>query len=117
MGKMMNESLKDLAIRYLKRKGYSLEKDYSQEGQSGIVRKFDLFARRGDTAYPVWIKNWKRTVGVNIVINIDKASEDIEAARPILISNKFSDHARAYANRNRRGIQLITKSEIQRSLR
>jgi len=63
------------------------------------------------------VKDWKRTVGVNIVINIDKASEDIGFTRPILVAGNFSDHARAYSNRNRRGIQLLTKSEILRSLR
>jgi len=61
------------------------------------------------------IKDWNRTVGVNVVIALDKASQDKAFANPILVAGRFSEHARAYANR--RGIMLITKAKIVRSLR
>jgi len=60
------------------------------------------------------IKDWNRTVGVNVVITLDKASQGKAFANPILVAERFSEHARAYANR--RGIMLITKAEILRSL-
>ncbi len=111
---MESLSLFDLALRYFKSKGYRLEGEVCCEGYSGSSRKFDLVVSKGNEKHPVWIKDWKRTVGVNIVINIDRASDDAGYSNPILIAEKFSDHAKAYANR--RGIRLITRSEMIRSL-
>jgi len=54
----------------------------------------------------VWIREWKRTVGVNMVINMDKAAEDVGIPGPVMTSSKFSGHAKAYANR--RGVTLFT---------
>jgi len=56
-----------------------------------------------------------RTIGINVVINLDKASEDVGLANPIIIGEKFSDHAKSYANR--RKIILLTKQQILASLR
>jgi hypothetical protein len=53
-------------------------------------------------------------VGVNMVINLDKAAADVGLPNPIMIAEKFSGHAKAYANR--RGILLLTKREIIRRL-
>jgi len=77
---------------------------------SGLSHKFDVLIRKGDEQRLVWIKEWKRTVGVNMVINMDKAAEDVGLPGPIMISEKFSGHAKAYANR--RGVTLLTKREI-----
>jgi len=112
---MSRPSLIDLAIRYFTRRGYKLKKDISQEGFSGSSRKFDLLVRKGEEMHPVSVKDWNRTVGVNIVINMDRASQDAGLSNPILIAEKFSEHAKAYANR--KGIKLITKSEMRRTLR
>jgi len=111
---MRRTHLIDLAVAYFKQRGYKLEMNMSQEGISGLDRKFDLITRKGNETHPVWVRDWNRTVGVNIVINIDKSSEDAGYSSPILIADKFSDHAKAYANR--RGVKLITRSEIRRSL-
>jgi len=112
---MKRESLLDLAVRYFRRRGYLLEEDVSREGLSGVLRNVDLLVRRGREQYPVWVKDWRRTVGINVVINVDRASEDAGFSRPIIVADKFSDHAKAYANR--RGVRLLTRSEIRRSLR
>lgn len=111
----MGYSLTELAMKYFKKRGYKIEQDVSLEGFSGLTRKFDLLIRRGNERRIVWIKDWNRTVGVNIVISIDKASADVGLTRPIIVSDKFSGHAKAYANR--RGITLLTKREILRYLR
>ncbi|HDI11971.1 MAG TPA: hypothetical protein ENF63_00075 [Candidatus Bathyarchaeota archaeon] len=111
----MSHSLADLARKYFRKKGYKVEDNVSIEGFSGLTRKFDLLIQRGSERRIVWIKDWNRTVGVNIVINIDKASADVGLTHPIIISDKFSGHAKAYANR--RGITLLTKREILRYLR
>ncbi len=109
-------NLVQLATRYFKKKGYEVEREtMTLEGYSGISRKFDLIVQRGRLVQGVWIKDWKRTIGVNVVINLDKASEDVGLKNPIIIGDKFSDHAKSYANR--RKITLLTKRRMYMSLR
>ena len=109
-------SLMQLAILYFRKKGYKVEREMTtREGYSGISRKFDLIVQRGRLAQGVWVRDWKRTIGVNIVINLDKASEDVGLSNPIIIGENFSDHAKSYANR--RKITLLTKRRISMSLR
>jgi hypothetical protein len=111
---MSRLSLANLAVKYFRQNGYKIEKDAVLEGVSGLSRKFDLVLRKGREKRSVWIKDWKRTVGVNMVINIDQAAEDVGFPKPIIISEKFSGHAKAYANR--RGITLLSKQQILRLL-
>lgn len=112
---MATPNLFDLAVEYFRRRGYKIEKSVRHEGFSGLPRSFDLIVSRDNERHPVWIRDWKRTVGINIVINMDRASDDTGHSTPILVADKFSDHAKAYANR--RAIRLITKSEIVMTLR
>ena len=72
---MSRLSLKNLATKYFRQNGYLTEKDAVLEGVSGVSQKFDLIIRRGREKRSVWIKDWNRTVGVNIVINIDRAQK------------------------------------------
>ena len=111
---MSRLSLANLAVKYFRQNGYLTERDTVLEGVSGVSRRFDLVIRRGKENRSVWIKDWDRTVGVNIVINIDKAAEDVGFPKPIIIAEKFSGHAKAYANR--RGITLLSKQQILRLL-
>jgi hypothetical protein len=104
------------AVRYFKKEGYKVEREMTTlEGFSGISRKFDLIVQKGRVTQAVWVRDWDRTIGVNVVINLDKASEDVSLSNPILIGEKFSDHAKAYANR--RKIMLLTKRQTALSLR
>jgi hypothetical protein len=111
---MSRLSLANLAVKYFRQNGYKIEKNAVLEGISGLSHKFDLVLWKGREKRSVWIKDWKRTVGVNMVINIDKAAEDVGFPKPIIISGKFSGHAKAYANR--RGISLLSKQQILRML-
>jgi hypothetical protein len=85
------------------------------ESLSGISRKFDLVVQKGRLAQGVWIRDWNRTIGINIIINLDKTSENVGLSNPIVIGEKFSDHAKLYAYR--RKVTLLTKQQIDRSLR
>ena len=106
----------EASMKYFKKMGYKIrQKKVAVEGFSGIIRKFDLIVQKGRKEQGVWIRDWNRTIGVNIIINLDKASEDVGLSNPIIIGGKFSDHAKAYANR--RKIMLLTKRQILRSLR
>jgi hypothetical protein len=109
-------SLLELAVRYFKKENYKVERENTTlEGFSGISRRFDLIVQKGRVAQGVWIRDWNRTIGINVVITLDKASEDVSLSNPILVGEKFSDHAKAYANR--RKITLLTKRQIALTLR
>ena len=104
------------AVHYFKKDGYKVEQDATTlEGFSGVSRGFDLIVQKGRVEQGVWVRDWNRTIGVNVIINIDKASEDVGLAVPIIVGEKFSDHAKSYANR--RKITLLTKRQIALSLR
>jgi hypothetical protein len=107
--------LMTLAMKYFTREGYTIEESITKDGYSGILRSFDLIIKKKNSLQGVWIRDWKRTIGVNIVINVDKASYDVGFANPIIIGEKFSDHAKAYANR--RQVLLLTKRQLMLSLR
>jgi hypothetical protein len=103
-------TLKDLAVNYFRKKGFKIESDVFIEGFSGLPQHFDLVVAKSTEHQVVQVLSWKRTVGVNIVINLDKASEDVGFKKPIVISEKFSSHAKAYANR--KGITLLTRRDL-----
>lgn len=107
--------LKRLVVEYFKRKGYKVEEGVGLEGYRGILRNFDLIIQKGRLTQGVWIKDWRRTIGINVLIKLDTASEEVSLPNPIIIGEKFSDHAKSYANR--RKIILLTKRQILQSLR
>jgi len=112
---MSAASLMDAVVTYFRQKGYKIERDTHWEGKkSGLSHKFDLLIRKSNEQRLVWIRSWRRTVGVNMIINMDKAAEDVGIPAPIMISQQFSGHAKAYANR--RGITLLTRREILQRL-
>ncbi|MEM2995414.1 MAG: restriction endonuclease [Candidatus Bathyarchaeia archaeon] len=114
--KKKTSPLLELAINYFERNGYHVERENTAlEGFSGVLWKFDLIVQKGKTAHGVWVKEWSKTIGINTIINIDKASEDVRLANPIIVGEKFSDHAKAYANR--RKILLLTKRQLSPKLR
>jgi len=108
--------LAEMAVRYFAKAGYKVRQETTAlEGYTGVSRKFDLIVQKGRAAQGVWIRDWNRTVGINVVINLDKASEDAGLSTPILVGENFSDHAKAYANR--RKITLLTRQQMTLSLR
>ena len=106
----------DLAVQFFKKEGYRVkEEDVVLEGYSGISRRFDLVVQKGRLEQGVWIRAWNRTIGVNVIIGLDMASDDVGLSNPILIGEKFSDHAKSYSNR--RKITLLTRQKLAMSLR
>jgi len=101
----------ELAIQYFKKEGYKVNRqNVVMEGYSGENRYFDLIVQKGRLEQGVWVRDWNRTVGVNLIIWLDTASEDVGLGSPIMIAEKFSDHAKSYSNR--RKITLLTKQKI-----
>jgi hypothetical protein len=108
--------LVDLAVQYFKKEGYKVNHESTVlEGFSGNSRRFDLIVQKGRVEQGVWIRDWNRTIGVNIIIGLDTSSEDVGLSSPIMIGDKFSDHAKSYSNR--RKIMLLTKQKMAMSLR
>jgi len=108
--------LVDIALQYFKKEGYKVNQENAViEGYSGISRKFDLIVQKGRSEQGVWIRDWNRTIGVNVIIGLDTASDDVGLSSPIMIGEKFSDHAKSYSNR--RKITLLTKQKLIMSLR
>ena len=103
-------------VQYFKKEGYKVEqKETTLEGFSGTARRFDLIVQKAQVEHGIWIRDWNRTIGVNVIINVDKASEDVGLSSPIIVGEKFSDHAKSYANRGK--ITLLTKRQMLQSLR
>jgi hypothetical protein len=112
----VSPALMQHVVQYFKKEGYKVEQNETVlEGFSGITRRFDLIVKKGQVEHGVWIREWNRTIGVNVVINVDRASEDVGLSTPILVGDKFSDHAKSYANR--RKITLLTRRQMAQSLR
>jgi hypothetical protein len=111
-----NSKLMAIARIYFKKEGYRLKNEaISVEGDSGVIRHFDLVVQKGRDEQVVWIRDWNRTIGVNVIIGLDTASTDIGMPNPIMIGEKFSDHAKSYSNR--RKIMLLTKQKLTTSFR
>jgi hypothetical protein len=103
--------LMDLAIQYFKKEGYRVNSENAMlEGHSGVTRHFDFIVQKGRLEQGVWVRDWNRTIGVNVIINLDTASEDADLSSPIMIGEKFSDHAKSYSNR--RKLTLLTKQKL-----
>jgi hypothetical protein len=101
-----------MALAYFKKEGFKINcENATMEGQSGISRHFDLIIQKGRYEQSVWIRDWNRTIGVNVIITLDTASEDVGLSSPIMVGEKFSDHAKSYSNR--RKITLLTKQKIE----
>jgi hypothetical protein len=106
-----NAHLVELAVQYFKKEGYKITREgVVLEGFSGATRHFDLVVQKGRVEQGVWVRDWNRTIGVNLIIGLDTASEDVGLGSPIMIADKFSDHAKSYSNR--RKITLLTKQKI-----
>ncbi len=103
--------LLELAVQYFKKEGFKVNaENVMMEGHSGVIRHFDLVVQKGRYEQGVWVRDWNRTIGVNVIINLDSSSDDVGLSSPIMIGEKFSDHAKSYSNR--RKINLLTKQKI-----
>ena len=104
-------ALRDQAALFFKKEGYKVNnEDITIEGNSGVSRHFDMIVQKGRMEQGVWVRDWNRTIGVNVIINLDTASDDVGLSSPIMIGEKFSDHAKSYSNR--RKITLLTKQKL-----
>jgi hypothetical protein len=112
---MSEKSLISLTINHFKRRGFEVERDVLIFGISRMPQAFDLRAKKGDKEYFIYVREWNRTVGINMIIKIDRAIEDAGYGEAIFVAKKFSDHARSYSAR--RGMLLLTPRELDQDPR
>lgn len=112
--RMREQPLVKLASRLFKRRGYAVKERVMMGGFSGVLQRFDLLITKSKEQRLVSVMDWKKTVGVNMIIKVDRASEDVGIPHPVVVAPKFSDHAQAYAHR--RNVTLITTREIMKEL-
>lgn len=111
----LSSRLVDIAVNYFKKEGYKVKTEAAElEGNSGVTRRFDFIVQKGHDEYGVWLRDWNRTIGVNVIISLDTSSADVGLTNPIMIGEKFSDHAKSYSNR--RKITLLTRHKMITSL-
>ena len=108
--------LMEIAVSYFKKEGYKVKTEAaSLDGFSGVTRRFDFIVQTGRDEQVVRLRDWNRAIGVNVIINLDTSSADVGLSNPIMIGEKFSDHAKSYSNR--RKIMLLTRQKMASSLR
>ena len=61
---------------------------------------------------PIIIKDWKRAIGVDIVIQADRTRKNNRIPQVIILTNRYSDPAKALANRI--SIPLFTEREFKK---
>ena len=106
---------KQAAAKYFRSMGLDVKEDAVLRGRWGLEYKFDLIVRDGGgIVRGVWVKDWRRVVGINVVIRLDRISEEVGLGRPILIAGRFSPSVHMYAFK--RGIELITIGELMRAV-
>jgi len=107
---MIKMTLLSNTKKYFTKLGYDFFEGEQLYGYSGQLRYFDLLISGKGNKRLVVVFDWKKTVGVDMIIKTDRAASDVNLERPIIVARKFSDHARAYANR--RSLSLLTIHEI-----
>lgn len=108
---MQKRSLKELTIEFFETQGYKVKEDRIMTNKYSIDF---LIKEREDILHGVVVKDWKRTVGVNVLLRLDRAIGKAGLQQGIVVGPSFSSHARSYASK--RKIRLITYSEVRRHL-
>ncbi len=101
--------LKELTTQYCRVRGLVIDQNTSRASN----RRWDFVIQNGadNEGIGITIKDWRRAVGVDIIIRAEKLMKSSRfVTKVLLISNHFSDPARSLAERI--GILLLTKNDI-----
>jgi len=101
--------LKELTTQYCRVRGLVIDQNTSRASN----RRWDFVIQDGadKEGIGITIKDWRRAVGVDIIIRAEKLMKSCRLIKQVLlISNHFSDPARSLAERI--GIILLTKNDI-----
>jgi hypothetical protein len=102
-------SLKDLTTEYCRLRGLIIDQNTSRTSN----RRWDFVIQNGSDkeGIGITIKDWKRAVGVDIIIRAEQLMKSSRyVSKVLLVSNHFSDPARSLAEKI--GIFLLTKADL-----
>ncbi|UCG89835.1 MAG: restriction endonuclease [Candidatus Heimdallarchaeota archaeon] len=105
--------LEELTLEYCRQRNLIVDRNFHPHGDNQI----DLIIQNGDEneGIGVMIKDWKRAVGVDIVIRAEKIMKNSRfLSKMLIVTNLFSDPARSLAERIR--IFLLTRNDLIRIL-
>jgi len=110
-----NTPLKKLAEEYWRRKGYLVKKKVAMRGINGDTYTFSYVLRKtsnhtSNEEIGVLVRDWKRSVGVDVLIKTDQIAEATGIKKIMVLANMFSANARNYAKS--RSILLLSRSEL-----
>ena len=104
--------LEELTLEYCRQRNLIVDRKFHQRDE-----EIDFVIQNGDEneGIGVIIKDWKRAVGVDIVIRAEKVMKNSRfLSKMLLVTNYFSDPARSLAEKIR--IFLLTRNDLIRIL-
>jgi hypothetical protein len=104
--------LEELTLEYCKQRNLIVDRKFHQRDE-----EIDFVIQNGDEneGIGVIIKDWKRAVGVDIVIRAEKVMKNTRfLSKMLVVTNYFSDPARSLAEKIR--IFLLTRNDLIRIL-
>ena len=104
--------LEELTLEYCRQRNLIVDRKFHQRDE-----EVDFVIQNGDEneGIGVIIKDWKRAVGVDIVIRAEKVMKNSRfLSKMLVVTNYFSDPARSLAEKIR--IFLLTRNDLIRIL-
>ncbi|MFW9902868.1 MAG: restriction endonuclease [Candidatus Thorarchaeota archaeon] len=104
--------LEELTLAYCKQRNLIVDRKFHQRDE-----EVDFVIQNGDEneGIGVIIKDWKRAVGVDIVIRAEKVMKNSRfLSKMLVVTNYFSDPARSLAEKIR--VFLLTRNDLIRIL-
>ena len=104
--------LEELTLEYCRQRNLIVDRKFNQRNE-----EIDFVIQNGDEneGIGVIIKDWKRAVGVDIVIRAEKVMKNSRfLSKMLVVTNYFSDPARSLAEKIR--IFLLTRNDLIRIL-
>lgn len=101
--------LEELTLEYCRQRDLLIDRNFHPQRDNQV----DLVIKNGDEndSIGVIIKDWKRAVGVDIIIRAEKIMKNHRVlSKMLVVTNIFSDPARSLAERIR--ILLLTRNDL-----
>ena len=119
-------SLEGISRKFFQIKGFSIREKVRLRGKSGQNHDFHMLLSQRedkernagnpeDIGYGVLIKDWKRSIGVNVIIKFDQMIEESGLEGGIIVGNDFSANAQNFAKKC--GIVSYSRGELVSLLR
>lgn len=119
-------SLEGISRKFFQIKGFTTREKIRLRGKSGQNHDFNMLLSQSgdkeknaenleDIGYGVLIKDWKRSIGVNVIIKFDQMIEDSGLEGGIIVGNDFSANAQNFAKKC--GIVSYSRGELVSLLR